>query len=142
MRYIFLVLLLVLAAWFLGRDVLTIGEARRDGKPLPKYLKRFRRHAKGLILLIGIYLAAAFYEDLVSFYKFTAHQHILYIGLLTIMLIWVLILATRDLREVALDGVAEQQKILQESMQNIQSEVVEGQKARKKSRKSKKRKSS
>ena len=118
-----LVLLLLGCSGMLGREVLVLGKGRRSGEdPLPLF-RRFRRRAKGLLLLIVLYLFAAFFDEAIRRLHFSAREVALYAGFCLIMLIWLLILAGRDIRETALTALKERRELTTDSFARIEEEI-------------------
>ena len=118
-----LVILLIASAHMLGREVIALGKARREGEDIALLGARFRRRAKGLALLIALYLLAAFFDNLHAALGFTAKEVILYIGFTLIVLVWLLILAGRDVRATALDALEQRRRLASESMASIDAEI-------------------
>ncbi|MEO8377634.1 MAG: hypothetical protein ABI579_08175 [Candidatus Sumerlaeota bacterium] len=121
---LFLFVILVLAcAYALGREVIALGLARRDGENSAPYIDRFRRRGKGLALLIMLYLLAAFFENVYTSLHFQAREVILYIGFTLIVLVWLLILAGRDVRATALQALEQRRRLASDSMAGIDEEI-------------------
>lgn len=118
-----LVILLLAAAHMLGREVIALGKARREGEDIALLGARFRRRAKGLALLVALYLLAAFFGNLHAALGFTAKEVILYIGFTLIVLVWLLILAGRDVRATAMDALEQRRRLASESMAGIDAEI-------------------
>lgn len=107
----------------LGREVIALGKARKDGEESAPYIERFRRRAKGLALLVVLYLLAAFFEDIHAGLHFQAREVILYIGFTLVVLVWLLILAGRDVRATALSALEQRRKLASDSMAGIDAEI-------------------
>ncbi len=116
-------MLLVGSAAMLGREILQIGEGRRAGQNEVTLYRRFRRRAKGLFLLIVLYILAAYYDEIAAWGHFGWRDMILFTGGIFIILIWALILAGRDLKETALEVTAERQRLTMEAFLDITEEI-------------------
>lgn len=118
-----LIVLLIGCSGMLGREVLVLGRGRRAGEdPVPLF-RRFRRRAKGLILLVLLYLFAAFFDEAIRRFHFTAREVALYAGFCLIMLIWLLLLAGRDVRDTALTALKERRELTSDSFARIEEEI-------------------
>lgn len=123
MRWFLLVLLLLAIFVYFGREILQIGEARRDGEdPLPHY-RRFRRRLKCSLLLLLLFILAFFYEDFAAWGQFDAHTSLVYFLGTLIVLIWLLIVANRDARATVMEAMEERRRITEEALQSVQAKM-------------------
>jgi hypothetical protein len=118
-----LVVLLIGCSGMLGREVLVLGRGRRTGEDPSPLFRRFRRRAKGLILLVLLYLFAAFFDEAIRRLHFTGREVALYAGFCLIMLVWLLLLAGRDVRETALTALKERRELTSDSFARIEEEI-------------------
>ncbi len=123
LRLAILAILILVALAFLAREILTIGQERRAGAEEKPLYRRFRRRAKGLLLLIVLYISAAFYDELAAFGHFDAQANLLFMGGILIIMIWILIIAARDFRESALAIVRENEQMTRETLQSLEEEM-------------------
>ncbi len=117
-------LLLVLCAALLCREILTLGQEKRAGKDVDALYKRFRRRAKGLLLLIFLFALTAYYDYFEASEFSGAREIVLYVGLVMIVLIWVLILASRDLKETAHEALRNKQELTLSSLADFERELL------------------
>lgn len=106
---IFTALLVLGGVLLLGREVLVLGGAKRRGAEMIPHYKRFRRRATGLVVLFLLFLSALAFEPLARAAAFDARLTLLYFLGAMILLIWLLLIAARDMRETAIDALAERQ---------------------------------
>ena len=125
MNWILLVLIVFVSLVLLSRETLVIGEARRQGHELTPHLRRFRRRAKGLLILNFLYLAAIGFHPLSQLFFFTAHEFLLYFGFYLILLIWLMIITVRDVRQTAFDALMENKNLTAKSLGKIEQELRE-----------------
>lgn len=118
-----LALLLVLGIVFLGREVMEVGTRRRAGADERTIYRRFRRRTKGVILLVALYLMAAFFDQFFRATQATPRIIILYTGAAFVLLIWLLLLAGRDVRETALMAITERKRLTEDSFLRIDEAV-------------------
>lgn len=123
-RALVFLILAAAAAAFLSREILEVGAVRRTGGPLLPALRRFRRRTKGVVLLLILYLQTAFFEEVARGLGFGHRAVLLYFGLALVLLVWVLILAGRDLRETVLTAASESSRLRQEAMARLDAEVL------------------
>lgn len=125
MRWAVLVILIIVAAGFIFRESLVVSEGRRNGLDEKRLYRRFRRRTKGMILMIVLYISTVFFEDIALTGIFSAREAILYIGATFILLIWLLIIASRDMKEVAHNALFERQRITLESLAELEKTITE-----------------
>lgn len=109
------------AAWLIGAETLRVGSVRRasaveDPADLAGALRRFRRRLKGTLLLLLLYVLAAFYQRIAMLGNFGLRQVLLYTGLVLVVLFWLLIIAARDAHAATLEAVAESKRLRAEAI--------------------------
>lgn len=123
--------ILLLAVLILGalaiaaREVLVVGEERRRGAQEARVFRRFRRRAKGLLLVVVLGALALFYDEAARLLNLGPRGTILYTGLVLVMLIWLLILAGRDVKEATEELVTDQRTARQQAMADLDAVVQE-----------------
>lgn len=127
---ILLILVLVLvAAGLIGREVLVVGQGKREGVEQKLLFRRFRRRTKGVLLLLVLATGAAFHAELAGALGLIPSEHFMLLGGLIIMVFWVLILAGRDLHESTTELVDRRQAITIETLIEIEQAVRQRQEA-------------
>lgn len=125
MKWFLLIVLLLSGGIFLAREILQIGEAQRAGAdPIPHF-RRFRRRVKGLFLLLVLFVLAFFYENFAAWGQFDARTSLIYFLGTLVVLIWLLLVATRDARAVALEAIEESRRLTDEAMKKAHQEFEE-----------------
>lgn len=124
LRWIILAFLIAVACWLAGREFLVLGEVRRAGMADKMDYRRFRRRIKGVLLLVLLYALAAFYEDIARFGLFTLREAFLYSGIFVIVLFWLLIVTSRDIKATAYMALYERQRMTLESLSDIEKEII------------------
>ncbi|MCC5877262.1 MAG: hypothetical protein JJU11_13655 [Candidatus Sumerlaeia bacterium] len=119
MRWILLIGLLLASIVYLGREILHIGEVRQSGGDLLPHYRRLRRRLKSSLLLLFLFVLAFFYEDFAAWGQFDARTSIVYFLGTLVVLIWLLIVATRDARATALEAIEEGRRITEEALQSV-----------------------
>jgi hypothetical protein len=122
-RWVFLILILLVSGVLMAREIGALGEARRSGTDDRQQYVRFRRRTKGVLLLLLLFLMAAFFEDISAWAGFGLREGFLYAGAFIIVLFWLLILASRDIKYTAHAALYQQQKITLESLAEIDREL-------------------
>ncbi|MBI1292048.1 hypothetical protein GC173_12520 [bacterium] len=118
-KLIFALALYVGATAVILREIMVVGAGRREGiEPKPLY-RRFRRRAKGVVLLATVASLTAFHHDIAKLLYLMPAEHFKLLGLLLITVIWVLILAGRDLRETTLEAIEQRQAITVETLKEV-----------------------
>jgi hypothetical protein len=123
MRILVLIALMVASCLIIGWEILRVGEGRRAGQDALMLMRRLRRRLKTLILIVALYAIAAWFEDVAAAAHFTAKIALLYFGLAITMLVWILILAARDLRETALQAVEINRRLREEAIKDLEREL-------------------
>jgi hypothetical protein len=113
------------AVGLIAREILRVGESTRAGEnPLVAY-RRFRRRAKGALLLAGVVAVGLFHELIARSAGLRPQEHFLLLGGLIIVVIWVLILAGRDLRESTEELLSTRQRLTMEALEGIEKAIEE-----------------
>ncbi|MCB2153574.1 hypothetical protein KQI84_01705 [bacterium] len=113
-------LLLLLILW--GREILVLGAAQREKEETRFENRRFRRRTTGLfvlLLLAGCYDLSNYLDPYL-----TARGAILYYGMCFIILIWLLIIATRDVRAEAIHYMEEQNQVTLQALLELERRVA------------------
>jgi hypothetical protein len=125
MRFILWAVLIAALAYIWGREILALGEARREGIVTVTDLQRFRRRTLGvvLLLLLGIGMDLSFRLTWEA-----PWQEVGFYGIFLILFFWLLIVAARDLRASLLALAQEQQGVtlmtLEELRRTMQGNTV------------------
>lgn len=125
LRLLVLAVFVILILVFLAREILVFGQEKRSGAPEKPLLRRLRRRAKGLILLLGLFTLTAYYGDIAEIGHFDWRANLLFMGGILILMIWILIIAARDFRESALAIIRENEEITRETLQSLEKEMRE-----------------
>lgn len=125
------VLLILFSLAIVGAEILRVGKGRRAGEDEKALFRRFRRRAKGVVLLNAMFLLAAWYDEILSAHIHTAGGLLLYVGLVVILMFWLLILAARDLRETVTEATEQQQTIALQALVELEEEIVRAREERK-----------
>lgn len=112
----FLALLLLL--W--GREILAFGQARREKENPRRDELRFRRRTLGLFVLL---LLGAFYEIGGRLTFAGPEFELSYWGVCLILLIWLLIIATRDFRDLADLYVEKREEVTLQALVDMEREL-------------------
>lgn len=94
----------------IAMEILAVGQRQRDGVPPNLAFRRFRRRVKAAFVLGAATLFVVWLQPLRNAGLIDPRGVVLYTGMLFILLLWLLILAARDFKEVALDVLAEEQR--------------------------------
>lgn len=111
------------ACYGVGYEVLVLGDARRSGRATPEDYRRFRRRFLGAsvgVALAGVMLFAGWWERAVLA---DFHALIAWYGIGFILVIWLLIIATRDFRVTLLGAIEENRRITIESLENVERTI-------------------
>lgn len=125
MRLAILILLCIGAVVAFGAEVLRFGEARRRGALTKLHYRRLRRRIKGLLLLPLFYVLGLYHEEIFKMLQLDPRGMILYGGLALIILVWILILAARDLHETAEFAAEESRRIRGAARQDLEKIIEE-----------------
>jgi hypothetical protein len=118
--------LLLIAALAIGgvvvvlREVLIVGEGRRSGIDPKQLYRRFRRRTKGIGLLVLTFALTLFHMEIARGLGLIPSEHFMLLGLLLICVIWVMILAGRDLHETTLEALEQRQQIALEALMQVE----------------------
>lgn len=124
MSWLALAAIIIISGYIIGRETLAVQAGLRTGEDHLLLFRRFRRRLKGVVLLIVLFLLATYLEPFTAAEWSGAREVLLYFGLCLIVLIWVLILATRDMRETAERALAQGQKLTTDSFEEIQQQIM------------------
>lgn len=138
MRFLVFAIFLLVCLGLWGREFLRVGESIRGGEDSGRVYRRFRRRTKGIALLIFLYILSVFYDDFTEVFLYSPQQKFLYFGMTIIALFWLLILASRDLKEAAFEALHARRQITQETISSIEKEIEKKQQERKAERRKKK----
>ena len=121
--------LALVAAALVGREVLVVGQGKREGLEPKSLYRRFRRRTKGALLLLVLATGAAFHGEIAQGFGLIPSEHFMLLGGLIILVFWVLILAGRDLHESTTELVDRRQAITIETLIEIEQAVRQRQEA-------------
>ncbi|MDX2175421.1 MAG: hypothetical protein SF028_03015 [Candidatus Sumerlaeia bacterium] len=108
-----------------GHESLEFSLARRRGDLAPKHFLRFRRRTLGLFLVAALTLLLAF-MGLAEKKAMGDHGALLgYYGVCILVAGWILLVALRDMRIMALDALTEKQRITMEHLEDFERLMVE-----------------
>lgn len=119
--WILAAILLLGGAALLAREILALGEAKRRGAEMLPHYGRFRRRAKGLVVLGLLFVSAILFEPLSRAAAFDARLAFLYFLGAIVLLIWLLIITTRDMKATAIEAMAERQTMAADLVQEVMS---------------------
>jgi hypothetical protein len=123
MKIVFLVILILAGCYFLGLEVMRTGAGRRAGLDDVELLRRLRRRIKTFVLLLALYVMAAWYEEIARWGYFTPKATLLYFGAAFAILIWLLILAAREVRDAAHMALETSRRIRTETIEELEKEI-------------------
>jgi len=115
----FVILLAVL--W--GREVLHFGEQRREGTATREDYLRFRRRTLGIGVLLVLAVAADMGGLVADWLALDLRGKLLYYGICFIMLIWLLIIAARDMKAIGETWVHEQNRLTVSTLRDLESRM-------------------
>lgn len=111
-------LLTLLFLW--GREVLNFGAARREKADPKRDELRFRRRTLGLSVLFLLGVLYELHNDV----PFAEPVHELaYYGVMFVVVIWLLIIAARDMRAIAESYLDEQQRMTLQSLVELEEQL-------------------
>ncbi len=116
MRLVLWAVLMASIAIIWGREVLALGDARREGMVTAGDLQRFRRRTLGLVLLflLGIGMDMSFHVEWAA-----PWQEAGFYGIFFILFLWLLIVAARDFRASLLAIAQEQRGVTLQTLEDM-----------------------
>jgi hypothetical protein len=104
-----------------GREVIVLGEARREGRATQFDFRRFRRRTLGLFLLLVLGVGM----DFSTWLQWESPwQTVGFYGIFFILFIWLLIVAARDLRATVMTFERERQGVAMEAIEEMRRVVA------------------
>lgn len=117
------VILALLVAW--SKEVVEFGAARREGRLTRESYLRFRRRSLGLFLTLCIFAMIFWAEAAARSFDLDAHGRLYWYGVAFALVLWLLIVAVRDLRATVLAAMADNRKISVESLEAVERAIRE-----------------